>query len=153
VRAHADVSPDFGLTCVEGVAQAREALRASSTCSSSRSRSTGVAGRAGTAELLEEAARGRPRRLRRGIDPEVFDGDPDGQLDLIFGLADRYGIGGTCTCTIAAGRPRRFEGVVAREGAVPPGPGHRQPLGSRWSTSPVPTWTVGAPTWRRPESG
>jgi cytosine/adenosine deaminase-related metal-dependent hydrolase len=47
----------------------------------------------GTAELMAEAARAGLADFVGGIDPIAFDHDLTGQLDLVFGLADRHGVG------------------------------------------------------------
>ena len=52
----------------------------------------GVLAAPGTFELMDEAlAMGAD--LVGGIDPIVQDGDLDGQLDLLFGLAEKHGVG------------------------------------------------------------
>jgi cytosine deaminase len=46
----------------------------------------------GTAELLEEAMKLGVENIG-GLDPAAIDGDVEGQLDLLFGLAERFGAG------------------------------------------------------------
>jgi cytosine/adenosine deaminase-related metal-dependent hydrolase len=73
----------------------------------------------GTAELLAEAAAGGLVDLVGGIDPEVFDGDLDGQLDLVFGLAEKHGLGVDLHLH-DRGKPGLdvFRGVLARTKAL-----------------------------------
>ncbi|MBS2532276.1 amidohydrolase family protein [Catenulispora sp. NF23] len=93
LRAHADVAPAFGLAGLEGVADAREKLRGVVDVQTVAFPQHGVHAAPGTAELMEEAARAGLADFIGGIDPIAFDHDLTGQLDLVFGLADRYGVG------------------------------------------------------------
>ncbi|MFE0025019.1 amidohydrolase [Amycolatopsis sp. NPDC059021] len=93
VRAHADVAPDFGLAALAGVAQAREKLAGVLDVHTVAFPQHGVRRAPGTAELLAEAARSGLADFVGGIDPIGFDDDLAGQLDLLFGLADRHGVG------------------------------------------------------------
>ncbi|MBT2445466.1 amidohydrolase family protein, partial [Streptomyces sp. ISL-36] len=93
MRAHADVAPAYGLAGVEGVADARERLRHALDVQIVAFPQHGVVRTPGTAELLEEAARTGAIDMIGGIDPIGFDQALDEQLDLVFGIADRHGIG------------------------------------------------------------
>ncbi|MFG2616870.1 amidohydrolase [Streptomyces sp. NPDC048507] len=93
MRAHADVAPAYGLAGVEGVARARERLAGALDVQIVAFPQHGVVRAPGTAGLLEEAARSGAVDLIGGIDPIGFDDAPDEQLDLVFGLADRHGVG------------------------------------------------------------
>ncbi|MFJ9410227.1 amidohydrolase [Streptomyces sp. NPDC101393] len=93
MRAHADIAPAYGLACVEGVAQARERLRQALDVQIVAFPQHGVVRAPGTAALLKEAARSGAVDFIGGIDPIGFDHAMDEQLDLVFGLADRYGVG------------------------------------------------------------
>ncbi|MEU0136276.1 amidohydrolase [Streptomyces sp. NPDC006296] len=93
MRAHADVAPAYGLAGVEGVAEARERLRHALDVQVVAFPQHGVVRTPGTAELLEEAARGGAVDMIGGIDPGGFDQAQDEQLDLVFGIADRHGTG------------------------------------------------------------
>ncbi|MFB7369542.1 amidohydrolase family protein [Streptomyces sp. NPDC056222] len=93
MRAHADVAPAYGLTGVEGVAEARERLRHALDIQIVAFPQHGVVRTPGTAELLEEAARAGVIDMIGGIDPIGFDDALDEQLDLVFGIADRHGVG------------------------------------------------------------
>ncbi|MBC3982720.1 amidohydrolase family protein [Streptomyces sp. AC536] len=93
MRAHADVAPAYGLRGLEGVAEARERLAHALDVQVVAFPQHGVVRTPGTAKLLEEAARSGLADLVGGIDPISFDHALDEQLDLVFGLADRYGVG------------------------------------------------------------
>ncbi|BAU87665.1 cytosine deaminase [Streptomyces laurentii] len=93
MRAHADVAPAYGTACLDGVAEARERLRHALDVQIVAFPQHGVIRAPGTARLLEEAVRGGAVDMIGGIDPIGFDHALDEQLDLVFGLADRYGIG------------------------------------------------------------
>ncbi|MFJ8083264.1 amidohydrolase [Streptomyces sp. NPDC096205] len=91
MRAHADVAPAYGLAGVEGVAAARDRLAHALDVQIVAFPQHGVVRTPGTADLLTEAARSGAVDAIGGIDPSSFDGAMDEQLDLVFGLADRYG--------------------------------------------------------------
>ncbi|MCY9783180.1 amidohydrolase [Nocardiopsis sp. EMB25] len=93
MRAHADVAPAYGLAGLEGVQQAKANLAHATRVQTVAFPQHGVLRAPGTADLLEEAARSGLADLVGGIDPGTFDGDLDGQLDLVFGIADRHGVG------------------------------------------------------------
>ncbi|MFJ9413664.1 amidohydrolase [Streptomyces sp. NPDC101227] len=93
MRAHADLAPAYDLACVEGVGNARERLRNALDVQIVAFPQHGVIRAPGTAELLEEAARTGAVDMIGGIDPIGFDQALDEQLDLVFGLADRHGLG------------------------------------------------------------
>ncbi|GAA2303558.1 amidohydrolase family protein [Streptomyces kunmingensis] len=93
MRAHADVAPAYGLAGVEGVAEARERLADALDVQIVAFPQHGVVRTPGTAKLLEDAARSGLVDMIGGIDPISFDHALDEQLDLVFDLADRYGIG------------------------------------------------------------
>lgn len=93
MRAHADVAPAYDLACLEGVAHARDRLRHALDVQIVAFPQHGVVRAPGTAELLEEAARTGLVDFVGGIDPISFDHAMDEQLDLVFGLADRHGVG------------------------------------------------------------
>jgi cytosine/creatinine deaminase len=93
MRAHADVAPAFGLAGLEGLAEARKVLSHALDVQLVAFPQHGVRVAPGTAGLLEEAAASGLADLVGGIDPTSFDGDLTGQLDLIFGIADRHRVG------------------------------------------------------------
>lgn len=93
MRAHADVAPAYGLAGVEGLADARRRLRHALDVQIVAFPQHGVIRTPGTVELLEEAARSGDVDMIGGIDPGGFDQAPEEQLDAVFGIADRHGIG------------------------------------------------------------
>lgn len=93
MRAHADVAPAFDLAGVEGVGSARRNLRHALDVEIVAFPQHGVIRTPGTRELLEEAARTGAVDRIGGIDPIGFDEALDEQLDVVFGLADRHGVG------------------------------------------------------------
>ncbi|MEU7019249.1 amidohydrolase [Streptomyces sp. NPDC046203] len=93
MRAHADVAPAYGTACLDGLAEARERLRHALDVQIVAFPQHGVIRAPGTARLLEQAVRDGSVDLIGGIDPIGFDHALDEQLDLVFGLADRYGVG------------------------------------------------------------
>ncbi|MEU3274832.1 amidohydrolase [Saccharomonospora sp. NPDC006951] len=93
VRAHADVAPDFGLAGLAGIVEARDNLADVLDVRTVAFPQHGVRRAPGTAELLTEAAGSGLADFVGGIDPIGFDEDPKGQLDLLFGLAERHGVG------------------------------------------------------------
>lgn len=92
VRSHIDVDPEVGLRGVEAVraAAARHAHRVEVQLVAFPQ--GGLLTRPGTAKLLE-AALAEGVEVIGGLDPAGYDGDPTGQLDVIFGLAEKYGSG------------------------------------------------------------
>ncbi|MFE7463036.1 amidohydrolase [Streptomyces sp. NPDC057499] len=93
MRAHADIAPAYGLAGVEGLGQARERLAHALDVQIVAFPQHGVIRAPGTAELLTRAARDGLVDMVGGLDPIGFDHALDEQLDLLFGLADRYGVG------------------------------------------------------------
>jgi cytosine deaminase len=90
VRSHVAVEPDVGLSGIEGVCAARDALRDAIDVQVVAFPQAGLLTRPGTAGLLEDALR-QGVEVVGGIDPGGYDGDAVRHLDCIFGLADSYG--------------------------------------------------------------
>lgn len=93
MRAHADIAPAYGLAGIEGLGDARRRLSHALDVQIVAFPQHGVIRTPGTAELLEEAARTGAVDMIGGIDPIGFDHALDEQLDLVFGIADRHGVG------------------------------------------------------------
>lgn len=93
MRAHVDVAPGYGLAGVEGVGAARRALRHALDVEIVAFPQHGVVRTPGTRELLEEAVRTGAVDRVGGIDPIGFDEALDEQLDVVFSIADRHGVG------------------------------------------------------------
>lgn len=92
LRSHADITPEFGLSALEATLAAREAFAQACTIQVVAFPQAGVMRAQGTIELLEEGLR-MGADLLGGLDPCEVDRDPKGQLDALFGLAERFGVG------------------------------------------------------------
>ncbi|AGU48060.1 putative amidohydrolase [Variovorax paradoxus B4] len=89
LRTHVDVDTQAGLRHLEGTLRTRQALRDVQQIQVVAFPQSGLLGRPGTAELLEQAlAQGAD--LLGGLDPCAIDGDPVRSLDVLFGIADRH---------------------------------------------------------------
>ncbi|MFZ3561071.1 MULTISPECIES: amidohydrolase family protein [unclassified Streptomyces] len=92
VRSHVDVDPDVGLGNLHAVLGVREAFRDRLGMQIVAFPQSGVVTAPGVAELLD-AALTEGADLVGGLDPVGFDGDAAGQLDIVFGLAEKHGKG------------------------------------------------------------
>ena len=92
VRTHTDVDPEVGLRGVEAVQQVAQRFAGRVTVEQVAFPQHGLLTNPGTAALLEEALRQGVTTIG-GIDPAGIDGDPVQHLDVVFGLAERYGAG------------------------------------------------------------
>ena len=92
IRTHVDVDTEIGLRNFEGVMTARSRLRDAVSIQVVAFPQSGVVTRPGTAELLERAVKDGAE-LIGGVDPAGIDQDAKGQLDVVFGIAGRYGAG------------------------------------------------------------
>jgi cytosine deaminase len=92
MRTHVDIDPEIGLANLHGVLAARERLRDLVHIQIVAFPQSGVVSCPGTADLLD-AALAEGADLVGGIDPISMDGDLDGQLDILFSLAERHGVG------------------------------------------------------------
>ncbi|WP_280437197.1 amidohydrolase [Nocardia carnea] len=90
VRSHIDIDPSVGLAGVESVRAAADRHRDRVDVELVAFPQGGLISRPGVADLLA-AALADGVEVVGGIDPAGFDGDPTGQLDVIFGLAERFG--------------------------------------------------------------
>ena len=91
-RSHADIGPDIGLRHVEALLEVKAAFAHAADFQIVAFPQYGVLAAPGTFELMDEAlAMGAD--VVGGIDPIVQDGDLDGQLDLLFRLAEKHGAG------------------------------------------------------------
>jgi cytosine deaminase len=90
VRCHVDVDDELGLAGVEALLALRERWRDRATVQLVAFPQSGILGQSRVAELLEEAAR-QGVEVIGGLDPAGYDGDIKGQLDIVFGIAERYG--------------------------------------------------------------
>jgi cytosine deaminase len=92
IRNHVDIDTEIGLRNFEGVMAARNRLKGAVSIQVVAFPQSGVVSRPGTAELLDRAVK-EGANLIGGIDPAGLDRDPTGQLDIVFGIAGRYGVG------------------------------------------------------------
>ena len=91
-RSHADIGPDIGLRHVEALLEVKATFAHAADFQIVAFPQYGVLAAPGTFELMDEAlAMGAD--VVGGIDPIVQDGDLDGQLDLLFKLAEKHGVG------------------------------------------------------------
>lgn len=124
LRTHADITPGLGLRHLDALLALRRDLAGLVELQVVAFPQAGVLA-PGIPELLDEALR-RGADVLGGLDPGGFDGDVEGQLGLLFALAQRYGVpldihlhdhgaeglaelDGICARTRAAG----YEGRVA----------------------------------------
>ncbi len=92
LRTHADVDDDIGLAHVEMLLGLRERFAADVTVQIVAFPQSGVMTRPGVAALLD-AAVAAGADLVGGLDPRSIDGDASGQLDVVFAIAERRGVG------------------------------------------------------------
>ncbi|WP_084522503.1 amidohydrolase [Nocardia inohanensis] len=92
VRSHIDIDPEVGLRGVAAVRAAAERHRDRVDVQLVAFPQGGLMNRPGTGKLLE-AALADGVEVIGGLDPAGYDNDPTGQLDLLFGLAEKYGAG------------------------------------------------------------
>src|SRR6202795_4672783 len=92
IRTHVDIDLESGLAKLEGVLTARERFRDRATVQIVAFPQSGVMRCPGVLDLLDAAVR-NGADLVGGIDPLEIDRDPKGQLDGIFAIAARHGVG------------------------------------------------------------
>ena len=92
VRSHIDIDNDVGLGNLEAVLRVREAYREWIDIEFVAFPQSGVMTEKGAPDLMAAALRAGAD-LVGGLDPAGFDGDVKGQLDIVFGLAERFGKG------------------------------------------------------------
>ncbi|MGI8417840.1 MAG: amidohydrolase family protein, partial [Nakamurella sp.] len=88
-RSYAQVDTDCGLERLDGVLAAREAHNSRAEVSIIAFPQAGILLEKGTAELLEQALTAGADMIG-GLDPCGLDRDPVRQLDVVFGLAEKY---------------------------------------------------------------
>src|SRR4051794_23882833 len=91
IRCHVDIDEDRWLDGLIVLLDLREQYRDRLTMQLVAFPQSGVLSQPGTVELLG-AALCEGADLVGGLDPISFDGDLDGHLDAIFGVADRHGV-------------------------------------------------------------
>jgi len=93
IRTHTDVTPTFGLAALHGVLRAKAAHAHAVTVQTVAFPQAGVMRHGRTVVDLLDAAVREGADLVGGIDPCEVDRDPRGQLDALFAVADRRGVG------------------------------------------------------------
>ncbi|WP_010225341.1 amidohydrolase family protein, partial [Pseudomonas donghuensis] len=91
MRSHVDVDATTGLRNLQAVLEAREKWRGIVDIELVAFPQAGVMSCPGTAEVLDAAIR-EGADVIGGIDPTTLDGDADGQLDVVFGIAERHAV-------------------------------------------------------------
>jgi cytosine deaminase len=92
MRSHVDIDNRLGLKNLHEILKVRERFRDLVSIQIVAFPQSGIARSPGTADLLDEAiAQGAD--LVGGLDPIGIDGDLDGHLGAIFGIAERRGVG------------------------------------------------------------
>ncbi len=92
MRSHVDIDNQLGLKNLHAVLAIRERFRDLATIEIVAFPQSGIARSPGTAALLD-AAIAAGADLVGGLDPVGIDGDLEGHLDTIFGIASRRGVG------------------------------------------------------------
>jgi cytosine deaminase len=91
-RSHVDIDNDVGLANLEALLRVRHAYRDWIDIQLVAFPQSGVTTEKGAPDLMA-AALSAGADLVGGLDPASFDGDATGQLDIVFGLAQRFGKG------------------------------------------------------------
>ena len=89
LRTHVDVDTQAGLRHLEGTMQTRQTLRNVQQIQIVAFPQSGLLGRPGTAELLDQSLAAGADVLG-GLDPCAIDGDPVRSLDVLFAIADKH---------------------------------------------------------------
>ncbi|MBP0492660.1 amidohydrolase family protein [Roseomonas indoligenes] len=90
IRTHVDVDDVAGLDGLQGVLATRAAYAEAMDVEIVAFPQSGILTRPGVAALMEEAMR-MGAEVVGGLDPCAIDRDPKGHLDVVFGLAERFG--------------------------------------------------------------
>jgi cytosine deaminase len=90
VRSHVDLDAEVGLRGLEALLALREEVRHLADIQLVAFPQSGLVSHRGAAELVEEALR-LGVEVVGGLDPAGIDGDVEGQLGTVFGLAERFG--------------------------------------------------------------
>lgn len=91
IRTHVDIDTEVGVAGIEGILETRERYRDIVDIELVAFPQSGMLIRPGTVELMEKALQ-LGAQVVGGLDPSAIDRDPKGHLDVVFGLAERYGV-------------------------------------------------------------
>lgn len=89
MRSHIDVDATVGLAKLHAVMAACEPWRGRVDVELVAFPQAGILASPGTADLLDAAVR-EGAGVVGGLDPTTFDGDAEGHLDIVFGIAERH---------------------------------------------------------------
>jgi cytosine deaminase len=92
MRSHVDVDAQVGLRHFEQILAVRDAHRDKLSVQLVAFPQSGILTSPGTTDLLEQAIRAGAD-LVGGLDPVGHDGNAAGHLDVVFGIAERLGVG------------------------------------------------------------
>ena len=92
MRSHVDIDNQLGLKNLHEILKVRERFGDLVTIQIVAFPQSGILRSPGTADLLD-AAIAQGADLLGGLDPVGIDGDLDGHLDALFGIAERRGVG------------------------------------------------------------
>jgi cytosine deaminase len=90
IRSHVDIDPQGGLRGLAAVLDARARYRDAVSIQIVAFPQQGVVSSPGVVALMDEALN-QGAEVVGGLDPAGFDRDINGQLDAVFGLAERHG--------------------------------------------------------------
>ena len=92
LRSHVDIDTDWRLSNLTAILRVREEVRDIMDIQIVAFPQNGILRDPGTADLLDQAI-GAGADLIGGLDPAGIDGDIKGHLDVVFGIAERRGVG------------------------------------------------------------
>lgn len=92
LRSHVDIDTDWGLSNLHAILRVRDEMRDIMDIQIVAFPQNGIMRDPGTAALLD-AAVVEGADLVGGLDPAGIDGDINGHLDAVFGIAERRGVG------------------------------------------------------------
>lgn len=92
IRSYAQIDTHAGLERLHGVLEAKERYADEADVTVMGFPQSGIMVDPGTDALLDEALRDGLVEVVGGIDPCGIDRDPKGHLDVVFGLAEKYGV-------------------------------------------------------------
>ncbi len=91
MRSHVDIDASLGLSHLHAVIAATAPWQGRVDVEIVAFPQAGILASPGTADLLDAAVR-EGAGVVGGLDPSAFDGDADGHLDVVFGVAERHGV-------------------------------------------------------------
>lgn len=92
LRTHTDIDDAYGLANFHATMELKQSFAAQADIQVVAFPQSGILTRRGVADLLAEALR-QGADFVGGLDPASIDGDARGHLDVVFGLAQRFGRG------------------------------------------------------------